>query len=239
MLARRLAALSLALCALAPSIAKADTPYSIQPGDQLQVMVFGGPGITAIQIPLQVQPSATIAALSAAVTVLGDGTITYPLIGSIHVAGLTPDEAGKRIAAALAVYVRRPTVSVLIQKSTPSTIKVLGSVDHNGQIELQRGDRLTDALAKAGVSSYSYPDLNHITLNRVVDGVPRVYNFNLYNKLLNANDSADPVLEPGDVVYVPKARQVNQAAWLNLPFGLYYFYLLLTPGVNHSGNAIP
>ena len=172
MLARRLAALSLALCALAPSIAKADTPYSIQPGDQLQVMVFGGPGITAIQIPLQVQPSATIAALSAAVTVLGDGTITYPLIGSIHVAGLTPDEAGKRIAAALAVYVRRPTVSVLIQKSTPSTIKVLGSVDHNGQIELQRGDRLTDALAKAGVSSYSYPDLNHITLNRVVDGDP-------------------------------------------------------------------
>jgi len=239
MLARRLAALSLALCALAPSIAKAQTPYSIQPGDQLQVMVFGGPGITAIQVPLQVQPATTIAALSATVTVLGDGTITYPLIGSIRVAGLTPEAAGERIAAALRTYVRRPTVSVLIAKSTPTTIKVLGSVDHNGQIELQKGDRLADALAKAGVSSYSYPDLNHITLNRVVDGTPHVYNFNLYNKLLNADDSADPVLEPGDVVYVPKARQVNQAAWLNLPFGLYYLYLLITPGVNHSGNAIP
>ncbi|HEX4012529.1 MAG TPA: polysaccharide biosynthesis/export family protein [Candidatus Cybelea sp.] len=238
MLVWRLAALSVALCAFAPSFARAETAYIIQPGDQLQVMVFGGPGITAIQVPLQVQPATTIAPLSQAVTVLADGTISYPLIGSIHVAGLTPDAAGKLIAGALTAYVRHPTVSVLVAKSTPSTIKVLGSVDHNGQIELQKGDRLADVLAKAGVSSYSYPDLNHITVNRVVDGVRHVYNYDLYNMLLNADDSADPLLQPGDVVYVPKARQVNQAAWLNLPFGLYYLYLLLTPGVNHSG-AIP
>lgn len=237
MSARRFAALSLVLCVLVPSFAKGATDYVIHAGDQLQVLVFGAQGVAAVQVPAQPVP-ATIAALSQTVPVLSDGTITYPLIGSISVAGLTPDAAGKRIAAAMAAYVISPTVSVIVQKETPPSIKILGAVDHGGQLELQDGDRLADALAKAGISPYSYADLNHITLNRIVDGVPRVYNFNLYNLLLNGDYSADPVLQPGDIVYVPKARQVNLANWTNLPFALYYLYLLVTPGVNHSG-AIP
>jgi polysaccharide export outer membrane protein len=236
MTAWRFAALSLVLCVLAPSIVRANADYIIHVGDQLQVMVFGSQGVTAIQLPIQAQP-ATIAALSQAVTVLGDGTITYPLIGSIPVAGLTPDAAGKRITAALAEYVRHPTVSVLVEKGVMPTVKVLGSVDHGGQLDLQEGDRLADAIAKAGVSPNSYADLNHITLNRIVDGVPRVYNVNLYNLLLNADFSADPVLQAGDIVYVPKAKQVNLSNYINLPFGLYYLYLLLTPGVNHNNTA--
>jgi protein involved in polysaccharide export with SLBB domain len=234
MSAGRFIALFLALCVLAPAMAKAATSYTIHDGDQLQVMVFGGQGLAAVQVPVQPQPG-TIASLSQIVTVLSDGTITYPLIGSIGVAGLTPDDAAKRIAAALAAYVRSPQVSVIVQKQLLPSIKVLGAVDHGGQLELQDGDRLLDALAKAGVSPYSYADLNHITLNRIVDGVAHVYTLDLYKLLLNADYSEDPVLQPGDVVYVPKARQVNLANWTNLPFALYYLYLLVTPGVNHSG----
>lgn len=233
MSARLFAALSLIMCLIAPAVATANTDYIIQPGDQLQVMVFGGQGVVAVQVPAQPQ-SATISALSQSVTVLSNGSITYPLIGSIHVAGLTPDAAGVQIADALKAFVRTPTVSVIIQKSTPPTVKVMGAVDHGGQVELQNGDRLADALAKVGVSPYSYPDLNHITLNRTVDGVPHVYNLNLYKLLLNADYSEDPVLEAGDIVYVPKAKQVNLANLENIPFALYYLYLLVTPGVNHN-----
>ena len=238
MFARRFVALSLALCVLAPCLARADSGYSIQAGDQLQVIVFGGQGVAAIQVPAQ-PALPTIAALSQTVGVLSDGSITYPLIGSIHVAGLTPDAAGKVIAAALAVFVRNPTVSVMIVKSNPTTVKVLGSVDHGGQLELQKGDRLADIIAKAGISPYSYADLNHITLNRIVDGVPRVYNINLYGMLLDADYSANPVLQPGDIVYVPKAKQVNLSNYANIPFALYYLYLLITPGVNHNAAGIP
>jgi len=235
---RRFVALSLILCVLVPSLARADSSYAIQAGDQLQVIVFGGQGVAAVQVPAQPQLP-TIAALSQTVAVLSDGTISYPLIGSIHVAGLTPDAAGKVIAAAMAAFVRRPTVSVMIQKSTPASVKVLGSVDHGGQLELQKGDRLADVVAKAGISPYSYADLNHITLNRLVDGVPHVYTINLYKLLLDADYSGDPVLQPGDIVYVPKAKQVNLSNYANIPFALYYLYLLITPGVNHSAAGIP
>lgn len=187
-----------------------------------------------MQIPAQTQPS-TIAALSKTVTVLSDGSITYPLVGALQVAGLTPVAAGQRIAAALAAYVRRPTVSVIVEKEVPLSVKVLGAVDHNGEVPLQSGDRLVDVLAKAGVSPYSYPDLNHITINRIEAGAGHVYNVNLYKLLLDSDYSADPVIRAGDIVYVPKARQVNLSNYANLPFALYYLYLLATPGATHNG----
>lgn len=225
------------LCSLVRPIAYA-AEYAIQPGDQLRVLVFGSQGIASIQV--QGQPATgTIQALSESVTVLSDGTITYPLIGSISVAGISPDAAAQRISAALAAYVIHPRVSVIVEKGTPATVKVLGSVDHGGQIDLQDGDHLVDALAKAGVGPTSSADLNHITLNRVVDGVPRLYNINLYNMLLNADYSSNPVLQPGDVVYIPKARKYDYSNWANVPFALYYLYYLLTPGINHTTVGPP
>ena len=144
-------------------------------------------------------------------------------------AGLQPDAAAQRIAEALQAYVVHPKVSVIVVKGTPATVEVLGSVDHGGQIELQSGDRVVDAIARAGVGPTSYADLNHITVNRMVGGVPHLYNINLYHMLLNADYSSDPILQPGDVVYVPKARQYNIANLTNIPFALYYLYLLINP----------
>ncbi len=219
----------LAFCLIAPAAAAAQTStYAIRADDQLQIIVYGTQGVP--QVPSQGQPSTTaIQALSQTVTVLSDGTITYPLIGSISVGGLQPDAAGQRIAAALAAYVIHPTVSVIVVKGTPATVEVLGSVDHGGSIELRQGDRLADAIAKAGVGPTSSADLNHITLNRVVDGAPHLYNINLYKTLLDADYSSNPVLQPGDVVYVPKARQYNISNLTNIPFALYYLYLLINP----------
>ena len=238
MFTRRLITLVLMLSVFTPYVAEASSNYVIHSGDQLQVLVFGSQGIAGIQVPLQAQPSSTIAALSQAVVVLSDGSITYPLIGSIHVAGLTPDMASQQIASALSRYVRHPNVTVIVQKGLTPSVEVLGAVDHGGQLELQEGDRLVNAIAKAGVSA-QFSDLNHITLNRVVDGAPKVYTINLYLMLNNADYSANPALEQGDIVYVPRAKQNNLANLINVPFGLYYLYLLLTPGVNHTGAGVP
>jgi protein involved in polysaccharide export with SLBB domain len=233
--ARSFAAAFISLCLLASIAAQAETnPYTIHADDQLQVMVFGTEGVSSISSQGQSVPN-TIPSLSQTVTVLSDGTITYPLIGSISVAGLRPEAAADRIAAALAVYVIHPTVSVLVVKGTPARIEVLGSVEHGGQFELEKGDRLVDALVKAGVGPSSFADLNHITINRVVNGTPALYNINLYNMLLNADYASNPVLEPGDIVYVPKAKQHDLTNLASIPFALYYLYLLAVPS---AGAAV-
>lgn len=193
---------------LVPIGVNARTPaYTIHPDDQFQVSVFGAQ------------------ALSATVTVLSDGTITVPLVGQLHVGGLAPDEALHRLTAALSAYVRHPMVTFVLVKGTPATVEVLGSVDRNGPVEIQDGDRLADVIAKAGAGPDTHADLNHITVNRIEAGVPHLYNVNLYNMLLNADYGSNMRLKPGDVVYVPKARQYNMSL---LPISLFYLYLIGT-----------
>ncbi len=211
-------------------------PYTIHADDQLQVQVFGTQGLYSVPGQNGQLSTNTIAALSQTVTVLSDGTVNFPLIGSITVAGLQPDTAAHHISDALTAFVIHPIVSVEVMKATTEKIEVLGSVEHGGEYELQRGDRLVDLLVKAGIGPQAFADLNHITLNRVVDGIPRLYNVNLYNMLLNADYSSNPVLQSGDVVYIPKAKQHNAADFLNIPFALYYFHLLAVPG---AAGVIP
>ena len=92
---------------------------------------------------------------------------------------------------------------------TPSTIRVrvLGAVEHPGDIDVGEGDRLSMAIARAGNSANANADLNHVHVTRQeTDGTSKNFEVNLYRELQDGDISADPVLEKGDVVYVPQAR---------------------------------
>jgi polysaccharide export outer membrane protein len=88
----------------------------------------------------------------------------------------------------------------------PNTIKVevLGAVDKPGDLDINEGDRLSIAIARAGNSTKSNADLNHIRVTRQgPDGKPVVYEVNLYNALERGDLRYDMVLVKNDVVYVP------------------------------------
>lgn len=87
-------------------------------------------------------------------------------------------------------------------------IDVTGAVDHPGEIQVNEGDHLSAAIAKAGDSQNAHSDLNHIRLIRTgPDGKQTTQEINLYDALKNGDIAADPKLEKGDVVYVPEAYQ--------------------------------
>jgi polysaccharide export outer membrane protein len=194
--------------ACAPATASSGD-YVIHTGDQVQIFVYG------------------VTALNETVPVLPDGTIALPLVGSVQVATLTPDAAGRLITGLLGHFVKKPTVNVIVVKPTLNVVEVLGSVDKGGAIELDPGDRLSDAIVKAGAGPTTHADLNHITINRIVDGKSQLFNVDLYQMLLNGDLASNMLLQPNDLIYVPQAKQpVNL---LNLPFALYYLYLLGSP----------
>ena len=86
-------------------------------------------------------------------------------------------------------------------------VEVSGAVDHPGQIELNQGDRLSMAIAKAGDSPTSDGDLNNIHVTRVTsDGQTQNFNVDLYQELQQGNVAKDIVLQKGDVVYVPRSK---------------------------------
>ncbi len=96
---------------------------------------------------------------------------------------------------------------VYIPSPIQITVEVLGSVDHPGQIQLNEGDRLTMAIAKAGNSNGASADLNHIHVTRSVPNGPvQQFDINLYQELEKGDLSKDLVMQKGDIVYVPQAR---------------------------------
>jgi len=111
-----------------------DHTIRIGAGDLLHITVYGAPDL------------ATEARVS------GAGTITMPLIGSVHVAGLSNDQAEQLIANRLrdGGLIRDPQVSVFEKEYASGGIAVMGEVQKPGIYNLFGERRLLDAISAAG-----------------------------------------------------------------------------------------
>jgi polysaccharide export outer membrane protein len=154
----------------------------IHSGDQLSVQVFGDQS------------------LSQNAMVLGDGTIDYPLVGRVRVAGKTPSQAADALAERLHEYVRHPVVTISIAQLGQPDVLVLGDVKTPGKYQLRSDAKLTDAIAAAGglaATNGAFPDA------RVADPSGSVKVVSLQGLLQRGNTSLDVPLSEGSVVYVP------------------------------------
>ena len=134
-----------------------------------------------------------------------DGNIDFPIIGKLHVAGMTVDAAKQLIRDKIirGNYISDPTVAIefLNFKYT-----VLGAVGHNGTFTTN-GDRVTllQAIANAGDLS-SKARTNRVAVIREVDGNRQMYMHDLTSK--DIFDSPCFYLQQNDIVYVePKYRK--------------------------------
>lgn len=171
----------------------------IHPGDQLSVQVYGDQSLTQN------------------VTVLNDGTIAYPLIGQVPVAGKTPEQAAATLRERLLKYVRHPVVTIAISQLAQPDVMVLGDVKNPGKYQLRSDARLSDAIAAAGGLSDqngAYP------LARISDPGGHITQVNLQKLLRGGDVTTDERLGEGDVVYVP---------------GPIQFYVNVTGAVDHPG----
>ena len=160
----------------------------IHPGDQLSVAVFGDSTLTQTTM------------------VLSDGSVDYPLIGRVPVAGKSPDQAAAVLASHMREYVRHPVVSVQITQLGQPNVLVLGDVKTPGKYQLRSDARLTDAIAAAGGLANmngAFPDA------RVEDANGAVSTVSLENLLQRGDSSLDSHLAEGSIVYVPGPVQMT------------------------------
>jgi polysaccharide export outer membrane protein len=102
---------------------------------------------------------------------------------------------------------------VYVSQRTTFKVRIIGAVDHPGDVEVKEGDRLTSAIALAGNSKSAQADLNRIVITRpLVDGTSQMLPVNLYDELEKGDVDADPVLQKGDVVYVPEVKSHSNGA---------------------------
>lgn len=179
----------LALLALLPA-AQAQTPreYQLGPGDVIKITVFQNPDLT------------TEARVSEA------NAITFPLVGSVIVGGVTVPMAEQRIAKALADggFVLQPQVNVLPVQVRGSQVAVLGQVNRPGRFPLETfNTRLSDMLAMAGGIASSGADT--VIVTGVRSGKAFRKEVDIAAMYLNNSTDDDILLAGGDSLFVQRA----------------------------------
>ena len=97
--------------------------------------------------------------LSGEFVVREDGHYRQPMVGSINVAGQTPQQVAQVVSTALREVVVSPVVRVWITKTPPARISVVGEVKTPGPQELTRDRTLLAALAQAGwLTEFAHDD---------------------------------------------------------------------------------
>lgn len=81
-----------------------------------------------------------------------NGAITYPLLGEVKIAGLTPEAAGKKIGNMLKEngILKFPEVTVTVRDYVSQKIPIMGQVNKPGEYALKGESRVVDMLSQAG-----------------------------------------------------------------------------------------
>jgi polysaccharide export outer membrane protein len=139
------------------------------------------------------------------VMVTSDGTISLPLINSITVGGLTPDEAGDAITAAYRAYLNNPSVSVQIVSAQSMRYYLLGAFTEPGVKFPGHQLDLLDALALGGSVDLANADLYQAYVAQGSTKLP----IDLHALLVSGDMSQNITLGSGDAIVIPTAANEN------------------------------
>lgn len=164
-----------------------DSDYLMGTGDVLHITVYGQPDLT------------TDARVSET------GTITFPLIGDVKLAGRTPAQGETEIAQRLGKggFIINPFVTLNVVQYRGQHISVLGRVNRPGQYALEKISRVTDALALAGGIVIDGADT--VTLVRTRDGKTTYHDIDVIGLFKAGGEASNEIVQDGDILNV--ARQ--------------------------------
>lgn len=172
-----------------PSATVSATPYRINPGDQLMIMVWGDER------------------LQRSVLVLPDGTFAFPLVGQVNAAGRLPGELERVITAGLQPQYKGPVpqVTVSVEKASGYQFSIIGKVRSPGAFTPGRYVNALEALAIAGGPS-EFANTSSIRVIRKLGDRLVVIPVRIQNALrgeTNLSSTDIPRIESGDTLVVP------------------------------------
>jgi polysaccharide export outer membrane protein len=240
--ARHAASTPQSRAALTPRAEPAPMPgaQAVQPAAQQHANVLESVGVgDMVRVSVFRHPD-----LVAETRVTDQGTIFFPLIGEVQVAGLTPQQAGKRIGDRLekGKFVVNAEVSFAISTVNSRQVSVLGNVAKPGRYPIDSVNRrVTDFIAAAGGTAATGSDT--VTVVQTRNGQQVKTDVDLEEMFRSGNVAANLELAPGDTIYVHRAPmiyvggEVNKAGAYRLePHMTVMQAIALGGGINPRGT---
>ncbi len=176
----------------------AHPPYRLMPGDTVRVSVFGVEELQDLTGKID-----------------STGKVSLPLVGTVKIGGLTIGEAKKVLQRAFRKYVTSPKVNLEITEYNGFRVSVLGEVEKPDVYSLKGTRTVLDVLAQAGGLK---DDASHtIILTHLGPERHSAIYINLEKLVNNWKFSKDLMLQPGDILYVPKADNIYVDGFVRKP----------------------
>ena len=172
--------------AVATASASPAASYSLRPGDTLHINVWKEEQ------------------LDRDVLILPDGSIDFPLIGSVPAAGKTPAVLKTIITDKLKPFIPAAEVSVVVKETRGNSVSVMGQVSRPGDIIMSTNLTVMQALSQAGGLT-PYAESDSIVILRTVNGKESSIAFDYSDVSRGKHLETNITLQPGDVVVVPTA----------------------------------
>ncbi|WP_294951186.1 polysaccharide biosynthesis/export family protein [Sulfurovum sp.] len=167
--------------------------YRILPQDRLEVMLYKDPNAAAESASSELGQRLN----EKGILVDTAGNIRLPLIGKVHLAGLTQTQAADKITRLYKKYLNTPSVYVEVLNKR---IFILGEVRKPGPVPLDK-EKMTlfEALADVGGFTDSAVKNRVIILSNTPNGIQmRKVDLTRFDKM----NYASLMLRPNDIVYV-------------------------------------
>lgn len=141
--------------------------------------------------------------LSGSHQVAPDGTIDFPLLGSVEVSGLEPTMVADELRRLLKErdLLRDPHVSVYVEEYASKRISVVGAVANPGAFPLEPGMTVVQAISMAGGFS-SLADRDGTVVTRRVNGETVRYRVPVAK--VTKGQAEDIEVAAGDIIFVPE-----------------------------------
>lgn len=176
--------LSLLLAAGAASGQAGATDYLLNPGDALRVSVWKE---TELQRDLIVQP---------------DGSITYPLVGTVPAAGRAPGAVQNDIAQRIDRFIPGAVVTVELVEAKGNMVFVLGEVTKPGGYQLGGPISVVQAISLAGGFT-PFASTGRVRVLRGQGEAQKTFSVD-YDDVARGRDLASNIeLKAGDTVIIP------------------------------------
>jgi polysaccharide export outer membrane protein len=210
----------------------ADFQYLVGPQDVLSITVWEHPELTIPaggQRPVEQEGN----------QVRADGTIFYPYVGILEVAGKNTEQIRAELTEKLSRFIKKPQLDVRVVGFNSQKVHVAGAVTKPGVVPLTDVPMtLSDVINLSGGANEK-ADIQEVILIR--DGKNRTFNLqDLYHK---GDLSQNVLLQNRDIVYVPVNTyrkvyvmgEVSSSAALAMPDGkLNLAEVMASAGINQQ-----
>ena len=164
--------------------APVDPSYIIGPMDILEIQVWKEPDFSRQTL---VRP---------------DGKITLPLIGDLHVSGMTTMALKELLTHKLKDFIDSPEVTVILVESRSKNFYIIGKITQPGTYPLTKDMTVLQAISVAGGLG-EWADSDSIRIIRKSGGTENILHFD-YKKVVSGKDLEQNILlQPNDTIVIP------------------------------------